>query len=110
MKNIDKIMPILSTHFNYTSRTTLNRMRKKPDPFKILISCLLSLRTKDENTEKVSEKLFKVASTPQQLASLPLKKLEKLIYSSGHYKKKARTLKHVSVSYTHLTLPTTPYV
>lgn len=96
IKEIDKTMKILGKHFNYTERTTLNRMRKKPDAFKILISCLLSLRTKDENTEKVSDKLFKVASTPQQIVSMPIKKLEKLIYSSGHYKKKSRTLKHVS--------------
>ncbi len=89
-------MQILANHFDYTERTTLNRMRKKPDPFKILISCLLSLRTKDSNTESVSDKLFRVADTPQQIASMPIKKLEKIIYSSGHYKKKARTLKHVS--------------
>lgn len=96
--NIDKIMEILGKYFHYTERTTLNRMRKKsnPEAFKILISCLLSLRTKDENTEKVSDKLFKVASKPEEITSMPIKKLEKLIYSSGHYKKKARTLKHVS--------------
>jgi len=95
-KNIGKIMQILTRHFNYSDRTTLNRMRRKPDAFKILISCLLSLRTKDENTEKVSARLFAVADTPQAIASFPIKKLERLIYSSGHYKKKARTLKHVS--------------
>ncbi len=89
-------MNILAEYFNYTERTTLNRMRKKPDAFKILISCLLSLRTKDENTEKVSDRLFKVASTPEAIANLPTKKLEKIIFSSGHYHKKARTLKHVS--------------
>ncbi len=95
-RNIDKIIKILSKHFHYTRRTTLNRMRKKPNPYKILISCLLSLRTKDANTESVSKKLFKVASTPSEIANMNIKKLEKLIYSSGHYKKKARTLKHVS--------------
>jgi endonuclease-3 len=62
----------------------------------VLISCLLSLRTKDENTEKVVAKLFPVASTPDQILALPTKQLEKLIFSSGHYKKKARTLKEVS--------------
>ena len=98
MKNIEKIMHILEKHFQYTERTTLNRMKEsaKPDAFKILISCLLSLRTKDSNTESVSEKLFKVASTPEKISKMPIKKLEKLIYSSGHYHKKARTLKHVS--------------
>jgi len=96
--SIEEIMHILEKHFQYTERTTLNRMKNvaKPDAFKILISCLLSLRTKDSNTESVSKKLFKVASTPQEIASMNIKKLEKLIYSSGHYHKKARTLKHVS--------------
>ncbi len=97
-EKIEKIMKLLEKHFQYKNRTTLNRMRKKPNPdaFKILISCLLSLRTKDSNTEKVSENLFSVASTPQEISKLPTKELEKIIYSSGHYKKKARTLKSVS--------------
>jgi len=95
-KNLPKIMNILSKKYPSTDKTTLNRMRKKPDAFKVLIACLLSLRARDENTEKVSAKLFKIADTPQKLTKIPLKKLEKVIYSSGHYKKKAKTLKHVS--------------
>lgn len=95
-ERIDKIMEILTDYFNYTERTTLNSMRKKPDAFKILISCLISLRARDENTEKVSRKLFSVASTPEGIANMPTKKLEKIIFSSGHYHKKAQTLKHVS--------------
>ena len=96
MNTIEPVMKILSKHFNYTERTTLNRMRKKPDAFKILASCLLSLRTQDKNTEKASSNLFKFAQTPKEILNLPLKKLEKLIYCSGHYKKKARILKSVS--------------
>jgi endonuclease-3 len=91
-------MQTLEKHFHYAERTTLNRMRKKenPDAFKILISCLLSLRTKDSTTESISEKLFKIADTPEKIINLPLKRLEKIIFSSGHYHKKALTLKHVS--------------
>ncbi len=96
MIHIPEIMKILSKEYHSTEKTTLNRMRKNPDAFKILISCLLSLRTKDANTEKVSAKLFIVADTPQKISKIPIKRLEKLIFSSGHYKKKARTLKHVS--------------
>lgn len=98
MKNskIIKVLSILNKKYPSHSQTTLNRMRKKPNEFKILISCLLSLRARDENTEKVSKALFKVAKTPQAIASMPTKKLEKLIFSSGHYKKKSRVLKHVS--------------
>lgn len=102
-ENIEKIIALLEKHFQYAPRTTLNSMRQtKTDnfgnstPFKILISCLLSLRTKDENTEKVSKQLFAVASTPEEIAKMPTKRLEKLIFSSGHYHKKAQTLKHVS--------------
>ncbi len=89
-------MHILEKQFDYRKRTTLNRMRKKPEAFKILISCLLSLRAKDEQTEKISKKLFAIADTPEKIVKLPKAKLEKIIFSSGHYKKKAKTLKHVS--------------
>lgn len=95
-KKIEEVMRILSREYCSTEKTTLNRMRKRPDAFKILISCLLSLRVRDENTEKVSKKLFAVADTPEKIVVLPIDKLEKLIYSSGHYRKKARVLQHVS--------------
>jgi len=95
-KTIIPIINILSKKYTSNSNTTLNRMRKKPDAFKVLIACLLSLRARDENTEKVSAKLFQVADTPEKLIKIPTKKLEKIIFSSGHYKKKAATIKHVS--------------
>ena len=93
---IIKVLEILRKKYPSSSQTTLNRMRKKPNAFKILISCLLSLRARDENTEKVSRQLFQVAETPKEILRIPIKKLEKLIFSSGHYHKKARVLKHVS--------------
>ncbi|MFC1727945.1 endonuclease III domain-containing protein [Nanoarchaeota archaeon] len=96
MNKIERIIKILLKEYPSTSKTTLNRMRSNPEAFKILISCLLSLRARDENTEKVSKALFKVAKTPKEIIALPIKKLEKIIFSSGHYKKKARTLQHVS--------------
>jgi len=95
---IKPIMQTLEKHFNFAERTTLNRMRqeKSPNAFKILISCLLSLRAKDETTEKISKELFKTADTPQAILKLPTKKLEKIIFSTGHYHKKANALKSVS--------------
>lgn len=95
-EKINKILGILYKKYPSNQKTTLNRMRSNPKAFKILISCLLSLRARDENTEKVSKQLFKVAQTPKEIAFMPTKKLEKLIFSSGHYHKKAQTLKHVS--------------
>lgn len=89
-------MRILKTYYPSNKKTTLNKMRKNPKAFKILISCLLSLRTQDKNTKIASKRLFEIADTPKKIIKLPIKQLEKLIFSSGHYKKKARTLKHVS--------------
>ena len=96
MKKIDKIMKILLKEYEVYRKPTIRRTSAKKDPYKTLITCLLSLRTQDKNTEKVSTTLFKVAQTPKQIVKLPIKRLEKLIFSSGHYKKKARTLQHVS--------------
>jgi endonuclease-3 len=94
--HIPEIMNALARAYPSNERTTLNRMRKKPDAFKILISCLLSLRARDENTEKVSGRLFEVADTPEKILKIPLVKLKKIIFSSGHYRKKARVLQSVS--------------
>ncbi len=88
MKSLSKKYP--------ASTTTLNSMRGKPDAFKILISCLLSLRTKDEVTEVVSKNLFKIANTPEKIIKLPNKELKKIIFKTGHYNKKTEALKHVS--------------
>jgi endonuclease III len=95
-EKIIRIMETLKKVYPSHEKTTLNRMRDNPEAFRILISCLISLRTQDKNTEIASEKLFAVAQTPEQILKLPLEKLEKLIYSSGYYKNKAKTIKHVS--------------
>ncbi|MBR9704980.1 endonuclease III [Candidatus Pacearchaeota archaeon] len=98
--NISKIMTILEKHFNYQERTTLNKMRENLDddknPFKILIACLLSLRSRDETTEKISQELFSIADTPEKIIAIPTSRLEGIIYSTGHYHKKAKSLKSVS--------------
>jgi len=66
------------------------------NPFKVLISTILSQRTRDENTIKASEKLFSIYSTPKQIANADKKELEKIIKSTGFYKVKAGRIKEVS--------------
>jgi endonuclease-3 len=95
-KDISKVMGILEKTYISHRQPTIRRTSKTESPFKVLITCLLSLRTKDENTEIASGRLFRHAETPQDIVKMPMKKLEKLIFSSGHYRKKARVLKHVS--------------
>jgi endonuclease III len=62
------------------------------DPFRILISCLLSLRTKDKTTSEASARLFALAHTPAALLALPLKKIEQAIYPVGFYRTKAKSI------------------
>src|SRR3989344_5976586 len=65
------------------------------NPFKVLISCLLSLRTKDAVTAKASKRLFDIANTPKKIVKLNLKQIEKLIYPVGFYKTKAKRIKDI---------------
>jgi endonuclease III len=66
------------------------------NPYLILISCLLSLRSRDTFTYVVCQRLFAVVSTPLQMAHLSLTQVEHLIYGINFYKRKAATLKQVS--------------
>ena len=65
------------------------------DPFKILVSTILSARTKDETTAEVSNRLYKKVKTPNDLKKLTVKQIGKLIYPVGFYKTKARHLKQL---------------
>jgi len=62
-------------------------------PFHILISTMISLRTKDSVTIEASRRLFKKADTPEKISELSEKTIEKLIYPAGFYKTKAKNLK-----------------
>lgn len=61
-------------------------------PFLVLISCILSLRTKDQTTLPASERLFHLADTPQRMLNLTPRQIERVIYPVGFYKTKARTI------------------
>ena len=67
----------------------------RDDPFATLISCLLSLRTKDETTRGASERLFRLARTPAAMVRLSTAVIERAIFPVGFYRTKARTLRGV---------------
>jgi endonuclease-3 len=64
-------------------------------PFRVLISCILSLRTQDATTAKASHRLFAVADSPQAMVKISAQKIEKLIYPVGFYKTKARQIRQI---------------
>ncbi len=65
------------------------------DPFLILISCLLSLRTKDKTTREASDRLFAMARNPASMLKLTLKKIERAIYPVGFYRTKAKSIHQI---------------
>jgi endonuclease-3 len=65
-------------------------------PFSILIGTILSARTKDESTARVSKELFKKYKTAKQLGGAKIKDIEKIIKSIGFYHVKARRIIEVS--------------
>lgn len=62
------------------------------DPFVVLISCILSLRTKDKTTYEASERLFALADNPRDMARLSEAAVREAIYPVSFYRVKAGTL------------------
>ena len=91
--NIHKIVRTLRREvktLKEPSVTMVGRVWKSP--FLVLISCILSLRTKDETTLPASERLFRLADNPHDMLKFSAAEIEKIIYPVGFYKTKARNI------------------
>lgn len=87
-------MEILNTA--YGPNKLISAMEEADDPYKLLVSCLLSLRTKDEVTYPAAKRLFKLADTPQKMIDLQIEVLEKTIYPVGFYHNKSKVIIDIS--------------
>jgi endonuclease-3 len=96
--HIDTIFRLLKQQMAAYGTPIVSRKKQDiPDtPFVTLISCLLSLRTKDEVTEQASQRLLTKYHTPQKIIQLTEKQIETMIYPVGFYKTKARRIKEIS--------------
>ncbi len=96
MQNIDIIISLLKKEIkNFKNPITTNIGEKTKNPFLVLISCLLSLRTKDTTTGPATKRLFALADNPKDMLRLSTKKIEKAIYPVGFYPKKVKWIKEV---------------
>ena len=86
--NIDKIVEILQ-HAKQPKSDFVKLMDSFKDPYIVLISCILSLRTNDKTTYPATLRMLKLAKTPQQMAKVDEQELIKAIYPVGFYKNKA---------------------
>jgi endonuclease III len=96
-KTLDRVLTILqkeSALWNVPIVTLV--AQRSSDPYQVLVSTLLSLRTKDEVTTVASRRLLGLADTPGKMLGLSAAKIRKLIYPVGFYKRKADTLLEVS--------------
>jgi endonuclease-3 len=96
--HIDSIFSLLKEQLQSYKQPIVSRKKRKisDTPFVTLISCLLSLRTKDEVTVLASQKLLTKYKTPKKIMGLTEKQIETLIYPVGFYKTKAKRIKEIS--------------
>lgn len=95
-REITRIVHILRAEVKDLKEPSVTLVGKRwKSPFLVLISCVLSLRTKDEVTLPASERLFGLADNPADLSRLNVAKIEKTIYPVGFYKTKARHIKAI---------------
>jgi endonuclease-3 len=89
---ISRIIALLKKHYSTEEFAKVSSR----DPYKVLISCILSLRTKDTVSYPASKRLFKLADTPKKMVKLDKQYLESVIYPVGFYHTKAKDILEIS--------------
>ncbi len=96
MSDVVTVINILKKKItSYVNPAVTEVAEETHDPFKVLMSCLLSLRTRDPITEKVSEVLFATADTSEKIAMMDMKTLKKIIRPVNYYITKAKRIKQI---------------
>jgi endonuclease III len=92
--DIPSIFKILKHEFDTHRMPVIDLIgQERDDPFRVLVGTILSARTKDQTTAQACQRLFAAINTPEDLAALGVKRIERLIYPVGFYQNKARFLK-----------------
>ncbi len=101
-QDIQAVMRLLKKDVQQMAIPVVTEMsHNRHSPFHILVSTLLSLRTKDDTTRAATERLLKQAADPEAILALPEETIQELIYPVGFYKKKAAGLKHIARELLH---------
>ncbi|MCD6410901.1 MAG: endonuclease III [Thermoplasmata archaeon] len=97
MEDVGKVIRLIREEMKKHGNILDEKWKKiDKNPFTVLISCLLSLRTKDEVTAEASVRLLTKYKSPEDLANAPLEEIEKLIFPVGFYRVKAKRIKEIS--------------
>jgi endonuclease III len=96
-KDIHAVMRLLEAELRQFGLPPVSAMaEQKADPFKILISTIISARTKDEVTGPATERLFSLADSPGNMQNLSEKEIERAIFPAGFYHTKAKAIRKAS--------------
>src|SRR3989304_2913805 len=96
--DLPKVIAILKKEYARFQTPAVTEVAEelRADPFRVLVSCIISLRTKDGVTRAASKNLFSLASTPEAMVCLKPEEVEKAIYPAGFYRTKAKTIIDIS--------------
>lgn len=95
LKNVDEIVKGIKDA-NLPQRDFVKMMETFHDPFKVLICCILSLRTNDLTTYPCSLRMLELGTTPKDFLNVDVDTLAKAIYPVGFYKNKAQQILDIS--------------
>lgn len=95
IKNLDKIIEGIKDA-NFPQREFVKMMETFQDPFKVLICCILSLRTNDLTTYPCSLRMLELGTKPEDFLNIDVDTLAKAIYPVGFYKNKAQQILDIS--------------
>jgi len=94
--NISKVFSILRKEISNWQEPIVGIVAREHDPYKVLISTILSLRTKDSTTHEATRRLFSIACSPEKMIGIPIDEIEKVIFPVGFYHTKARNIVETS--------------
>ena len=94
--DIHRIVPLLREAVMAWQKPAVTEVAGHGDPFQVLVSCILSLRTQDHTTAAASKRLFSRADNPYAMQSLPIEVIEQAIYPVGFYRTKAVQIHDIS--------------
>jgi len=95
-KTIDAVFEILEEEILRMKEPIVGRVARDHDPFKVLISTMLSLRTKDSTTDDAFNRLFSLAATPREMVEISQESIAQSIFPVGFYKTKAKNIQEAS--------------
>jgi len=97
VETLEKVIEIIKSECkNFEKPIVTEIAQRDRNPYKVLIGCILSLRTKDEVTSRAAERLFSKASNPYNMMNLSKGEIAELIYPAGFYNVKSENIIKIS--------------